>query len=97
MYALGKRFRLVIQKIVGSGILEKIDLFPFQKLGLTKNKTDIGYLAAKIRNDPKIFTKVLGVTEMVGLTDASSFKRHEQIKCATCNIKCDLLCLFDVL
>lgn len=81
-------------RFVGFGIPEKKDLFPFQELGLTKAKTDIGYLAAKIQHDPKyaqyelaeLAREVLGVKEMVGLTDASSFKRHERIKCAICQL-----------
>ena len=80
-------------RFVGFGIPEKKDLFPFQELGLTKTKTDIGYLASKIRNDPKyaecelaeLAREVLGVKEMEGLTDASSL-RHEQIKCAMCQL-----------
>lgn len=81
-------------RFVGFGIPEKKDLFPFQELGLTKNKTDIGYLAAEIQNDPKyaecelaeLALEVLGVREMVGLADGSSFKRREQIKCAICQL-----------
>lgn len=81
-------------RFAGFGIPEKKDLFPFQELGLTKNKTDIGYLAAKILNDPRyaqcqlpeLALEVLGVKEMVGLTDGSSFNRREQIKCAICQL-----------
>lgn len=81
-------------RFVGFGIPEKKDLFPFQELGLTKSKTDIGYLAAKIQNDPKyaqcelaeLAREVLEVKEMVGLTDASSLKRNEKIKCAICQL-----------
>lgn len=80
-------------RFMAFGIPEKKDLFPFQELGLTKTKTDIGYLAAKIQNDPKyaqcelaeLALEVLGVKEMVGLTDGSSFKRRE-IKCAICQL-----------
>lgn len=79
---------------VGFGIPEKKDLFPFEELGLTKHKVDIGYLTAKILKQPKCKTwelaelarKVLGIKRMVGLTDASSFGRHEQIKCAICQL-----------
>ncbi|KAI3466708.1 hypothetical protein Pfo_023371 [Paulownia fortunei] len=79
---------------VGFGIPEKKDLFPFEELGLTKNKVDIGYLAAKILKQPKCKTwelaelarKVLGIKRMIGLTEASSFERHEQIKCAICQL-----------
>lgn len=79
---------------VGFGIPEKEDLFPFKELGLTKSKVDIGYLAAKVLKQPKCKTwelavlarKVLGIKRMVGLTEASSFERHEQIKCAICQL-----------
>lgn len=81
-------------RFVGFGIPEKKDLFPFEELGLTKSKADIGYMAAKLRNDPKyakcelaeLARKVLGIKEMVGLTEASSFERHEQLKCAICQL-----------
>ncbi|CAK9152559.1 unnamed protein product [Ilex paraguariensis] len=81
-------------RFVGFGIPEKKDMFPFQELGLTKTKVDIGYLAAKHLNDPKfkrcelaeLARKVLGIKRMVGLTEASSFERHEQIKCAICQL-----------
>lgn len=81
-------------RFVGFGIPEKKDLFPFHELGMTKSKTDIGYLAAKIRDDPKyaqcelseLALDVLEVTEIVGLTDSSSFKRQEEIKCAICQL-----------
>lgn len=81
-------------RFVGFGIPEKKDLFPFQELGLTTSKTDIGYLAAKIQNDSKyaqyelaeLALEVLGVREMKGLSDASSFKRREKIKCAICQL-----------
>ncbi|KAL2253180.1 UNVERIFIED_CONTAM: hypothetical protein Sindi_0112700 [Sesamum indicum] len=79
---------------VGFGIPEKKDLFPFEQLGLTKYKVDIGYLAAKVLKEPKCKTwelaelarKVLGIKKMIGLTEASSFERHEQIKCAICQL-----------
>ncbi|KAL3615110.1 hypothetical protein CASFOL_040771 [Castilleja foliolosa] len=79
---------------VGFGIPEKKDLFPFKELGLTKNKVDIGYLAAKVLKQPKCKTweladlarKVLGIKKMVGMTEASSFERHEQIKSAICQL-----------
>ncbi|KAL6538662.1 hypothetical protein OROGR_012650 [Orobanche gracilis] len=81
-------------RFVGFGIPEKKGLFPFEELGLTKSKVDIGYLAAKILKQPKCKTwelaelarKVLGIKRMVGLTEASSFERHEQIKCAICQL-----------
>jgi len=81
-------------RFVGFGIPEKKDLFPFEELGLTKSKVDIGYLAAEILKDPKykrrelaaLARKVLGIKRMTGLTEASSFERHEQIKCAICQI-----------
>nr|GMC88237.1 uncharacterized protein LOC109158615 [Ipomoea batatas] len=74
---------------VGFGIPEKRELFPFEQLGLTKHKADVGYLAAKFYNSPKykrcdlgdLARKVLGIRRMVGLADSSSFERHEQIKC----------------
>ncbi|GFP97542.1 hypothetical protein PHJA_001898300 [Phtheirospermum japonicum] len=80
--------------VVGFGIPEKFDLFPFEELGLTKNESDIGYLAAKGLKDPKykrseldeLARKVLGIKRMIGLTEASSFERHEQIKCAICQL-----------
>ncbi|KAI3456214.1 hypothetical protein Pfo_012877 [Paulownia fortunei] len=80
--------------VVGFGIPEKIDLFPFEELGLTKSEVDIGFLAAKILKDPKykrwelaeLARKVLGIKRMIGLTEASSFERHEQIKCAICQL-----------
>ncbi|KAL6567379.1 hypothetical protein OROGR_001047 [Orobanche gracilis] len=80
--------------VVGFGIPEKMDLFPFEELGLTKNESDVGYLAARILKDPKyrrseldgLARKVLGVKRMIGLTEASSFERHEQIKCAICQL-----------
>ncbi|XP_075502955.1 uncharacterized protein LOC142540577 isoform X1 [Primulina tabacum] len=79
---------------VGFGIPEKKDLFPFEELGLTRSEVDIGYLAAKILKDSKykrcelaeLARKVLGIKRMVGLTEASSFERHEQIKCAICQL-----------
>ncbi|KZV57558.1 hypothetical protein F511_03018 [Dorcoceras hygrometricum] len=79
---------------VGFGIPEKKDLFPFEELGLTRNEVDIGYLATKILKDSKyrrcelaeLARKVLGIKRMVGLTEASSFERHEQIKCAICQL-----------
>ncbi|KZV51109.1 hypothetical protein F511_01901 [Dorcoceras hygrometricum] len=79
---------------VGFGIPEKKDLFPFQELWLTKCEVDIGYLAARILKDSKykrcelseLARKILGIKRMVGLTDATSFERHEQIKCAICQL-----------
>ncbi|KAK4421198.1 hypothetical protein Salat_2070300 [Sesamum alatum] len=79
---------------VGFGIPEKKELFPFEELGLTKHKVDIGYLAAKVLKEPKCKTwelaelarKVLGIKKMVGFTEASSFERHEQVKCAICQL-----------
>jgi len=79
---------------VGFGIPEKKDLFPFEELGLTKSKVDVGYLAAKILKDSKykrwelaeLARKVLGIKRMIGLTEASSFERHEHIKCAICQL-----------
>ncbi|KAL3522387.1 hypothetical protein ACH5RR_015221 [Cinchona calisaya] len=81
-------------RFVGFGIPEKKDLFPLEELGLTKNKVDIGYLAAKIFDDPKykryelaaLARKVLRVKNMIGLTESSSFERHEQIKCSICQL-----------
>ncbi|KAL3643475.1 hypothetical protein CASFOL_014290 [Castilleja foliolosa] len=80
--------------VVGFGIPEKFDLFPFEELGLTKNESDIGYLAAKSLKHPKykrsgldeLARKVLGIKRMIGLTESSSFERHEQIKCAICQL-----------
>ncbi|KAK4439993.1 hypothetical protein Salat_0334200 [Sesamum alatum] len=79
---------------VGFGIPEKKDMFPFEALGLQKSKVDIGYLAVKILRDPKykrwelagLARKVLGIKRMIGLTEASSFERHERIKCAICQL-----------
>ncbi|PIN15623.1 hypothetical protein CDL12_11730 [Handroanthus impetiginosus] len=98
----GEKLPVPIQKFladkrihfVGFGIPEKKDLFPFEELGLTKSKVDIGYLAAKVLKQPKCKTwelaelarKVLGIKRMIGLTEASSFERHEQIKCAICQL-----------
>lgn len=81
-------------RVVGFGVPEKMDLFPFEELGLTKSEVDIGYLAAKVFKDPKykrceldeLARKVLGIKRMMGLTEASSFERHEQIKCAICQL-----------
>ncbi|KAJ8549521.1 hypothetical protein K7X08_033228 [Anisodus acutangulus] len=81
-------------RFVGFGIPEKKDLFPFEELGLTKDKVDIGYIATKYFNNPKykrcelgeLARKVLGIKRMIGLTEASSFERHEQIKCAICQL-----------
>ncbi|PIN06041.1 hypothetical protein CDL12_21411 [Handroanthus impetiginosus] len=81
-------------QFVGFGIPEKKDLFPFEELGLKSNNVDIGYLAAKVFKDPKykrcelaeLARKVLGIKRMIGLTEASSFERHEQIKCAICQL-----------
>lgn len=81
-------------RFVGFGIPEKKDLFPFEELGLKKSKVDIGCLATKILKDSKykrcelaeLARKVLGIKRMVGLTEASSFERHEQIKCAICQL-----------
>lgn len=79
---------------VGFGIPEKKTLFPFEELGLSKSKADVGYLAAKILKQPKckklelaeLARKILGIKKMVGLTDASSSQRHEKIKCAICQL-----------
>ncbi|KAK1368738.1 Polynucleotidyl transferase [Heracleum sosnowskyi] len=79
---------------VGFGIPEKSDLLPFDELGLTMYKTDVGYMAAKLRNNPKfakcdlaeLARKVLGIKEMEALTEASSFARHEKIKSAMCQL-----------
>ncbi|GER31759.1 DNA-directed RNA polymerase subunit beta' [Striga asiatica] len=81
-------------QIVCFGLPEKIELFPFEELGLNRNETDIGYLAAKILKDPRfrkseldeLARKVLGIKRMIGLTEASSFERHEQIKSAICQL-----------
>lgn len=81
-------------RFIGFAIPEKKDMFPFEELGLTKDKVDIGYLAAKFFNDSKykryelgdLARKVLGIKKMIGLTQASSFERHEQIKCAICQL-----------
>lgn len=80
--------------VVGFGIPEKMDLFPFEELGMRKNEVDIGHIAARSLKDPKykrwelaeLAQKVLGVKKMIGLTEASSFERHEQIKCAICQL-----------
>ncbi|MCD7454138.1 hypothetical protein HAX54_023620 [Datura stramonium] len=88
-FLIDKRIRFV-----GFAIPEKKDLFPFEELGLTRDKVDIGYLATKFFNDPKykryelgdLARKVLGIKKMIGLTQASSFERHEQIKCAICQL-----------
>ncbi|KAM7500751.1 hypothetical protein LguiA_025165 [Lonicera macranthoides] len=79
---------------VGFGIPEKEGMFPFKALGLTKNNVDIGYLAAKVFNDPKykscdlsiLARKVLRIKNMVGLTESSTFERHQQIICAICHL-----------
>ncbi|CAH9060226.1 unnamed protein product [Cuscuta europaea] len=79
---------------VGFGIPEKRDLFPFEQLGFTKQNSDIGYLASRFFNNHKykkcdlgnLARKVLGIRRMVGLTDSSSFERHEQIKCGICQL-----------
>lgn len=81
-------------RFVGFGIPEKSDLFPFDELGLVKEKTDIGYLAAKILDNPKYIKadlgmlayKILGIKRMFGLTQVSYFERHEQIKSAVCQL-----------
>ncbi|KAL1834137.1 hypothetical protein ACET3Z_003788 [Daucus carota] len=79
---------------VGFGIPEKNHLLPFDELGLDAWKTDVGYMAAKLRNNAKyakcdlaeLARKVLGIKEMMALTDASSFERHERIKSAMCQL-----------
>ncbi|RAL39395.1 hypothetical protein DM860_002928 [Cuscuta australis] len=79
---------------VGFGIPEKGDLFPFERLGFSKQKSDIGYLASRFFNNPKyrrcdlgdLARKVLGIKRMIGLADSSSFARHEQIKCGICQL-----------
>lgn len=79
---------------VGFGIPEKRNLFPFEELELSKSKTDVGYLAAKILKQPKcknmelseLARKILGIRKMMGLIDASSSQRHEKIKCAICQV-----------
>lgn len=79
---------------VGFGIPEKSHLLPFDELGLSIYKTDAGYMAAKLRNNAKyakcdlaeLSRKVLGIKEMMALTEASSFERHEKIKCAMCQL-----------
>ncbi|EYU28024.1 hypothetical protein MIMGU_mgv1a008250mg [Erythranthe guttata] len=73
--------------VVGFGIPEKTDIFPFEELGLRKSEVDIGYLAARSLKDSKykrwelaeLAQRVLGIKKMIGLTEASSFERHEQI------------------
>ncbi|CAL5409906.1 unnamed protein product [Camellia sinensis] len=79
---------------VGFGIPEKKDLFPFDKLGLKESEVDVGFLAAKFLNDPKLkkceladlARRVLGIKTMVGVTEAPSLGRHRQIKCAICEV-----------
>ncbi|XP_057499046.1 uncharacterized protein LOC130783436 [Actinidia eriantha] len=79
---------------VGFGIREKKDLFPFDKLGFKESKVDVGYLAARLLKDPKLkkcdladlARRVLGVKKMVGLTEARTLGRHQQIKCAICEV-----------
>ncbi|KAL8511549.1 hypothetical protein ACS0TY_018091 [Phlomoides rotata] len=81
-------------RFVGFGIPEKRTLFPFEELGISKSKADVGYLAAKILKQPKckklelaeLARKILGIKKMVGLTDTSSSQRHEKIKCAICQL-----------
>lgn len=81
-------------QFVGFGIPEKQQLFPFKQLGLNPRKVDVGYLAARALKDPKckkwemceLARRVLGIKKMVGLTDASSPERHEQIKSAICRL-----------
>lgn len=81
-------------RVVGFGVPEKVDLFPFEELGLMKDEVDIGYIAAKVFKDPKykryqlgeLARKVLGIKKMVGLTEEASFERHAQIKCAICQL-----------
>ncbi|CAI9094481.1 OLC1v1030230C1 [Oldenlandia corymbosa var. corymbosa] len=80
-------------RFVGFGIPEKNDIFPLSELGLTE-KADVGYLAAKILDDGKykkcalseLARKILRVKKMTGLTQSSSFERHEQIKSAICQL-----------
>ncbi|KAE9461856.1 hypothetical protein C3L33_06197, partial [Rhododendron williamsianum] len=65
---------------VGFGIPEKKDLFPFDRLGFKENNVDVGYMAAKLLNDPKLkkhqladlARRVLGIKAMVGVTEARS-------------------------
>ncbi|CAL5408874.1 unnamed protein product [Camellia sinensis] len=79
---------------VGFGIPEKKDLFPFDKLGLKESEVDVGFLAAKLLNDPKLkkceladlARRVPGIKTMVGLTAAGTLGRHQQIKCAICEV-----------
>ncbi|KAI7999671.1 hypothetical protein LOK49_LG09G01979 [Camellia lanceoleosa] len=79
---------------VGFGIPEKKDLFPFDKLGLKESDVDVGFLAAKLLNDPKLkkyeladlARRVLGIKTMVGVTEARSLGMHRQIKCAICEV-----------
>ncbi|KAL6991124.1 hypothetical protein U1Q18_009243 [Sarracenia purpurea var. burkii] len=79
---------------VGFGIPEKKDLFPFDKLGLKESKVDVGFLAAKVLNDPKLrkceladlARRVLGIKKMVGMAEARSLGRHERIKRAICEV-----------
>lgn len=81
-------------RFVGFGIPEKMELFPFHELGLSKHQMDIGYIAAKLLKDPKykryelgdLARKVVGIKKMVGLTESTSFERHAQIKCAICQL-----------
>lgn len=78
----------------GFGIPEKKDLFPFDKLGLKDSKIDVGFLAAKLLNDPKLkkselvdlARRVLGIKTMVGLAETRSFSRNKQIKSAICEV-----------
>ena len=81
-------------RVVGFGVPEKVDLFPFEELGLVKDEVDIGFIAAKVFKDPKykryelgeLARKVLGIKKMIGLTEEASFERHAQIKCAICQL-----------
>ncbi|KAG6393727.1 hypothetical protein SASPL_144294 [Salvia splendens] len=81
-------------RFVGFGITEKIELLPFNKLGLKRAKIDIGHIAARVYKDPKykrydlgdLARKVVGIKRMTGLTDSASFDRHAQIKRVICQL-----------
>lgn len=81
-------------RVVGFGVPEKQELFPFKELGLKPTKVDVGFLTAKAlknrkcRNSdlPELAQKVLGIKKMDALTDASTCHRHAMIKSAICRL-----------
>ncbi|EPS63740.1 hypothetical protein M569_11044, partial [Genlisea aurea] len=81
-------------RFVAFGMERKEGLFPFRELGLNRDAVDVGCIAANVMGDPiyrdselgELAEAILGIHQVVGLTDVSSFRRHEEIKAAICQL-----------